>query len=63
MARWTAFPFPGEYTFDVGSVKTKWARLHAGDLEPLPDDARVLDAWAHFHNGEFGCDKKAVQPN
>ena len=25
MARWTAFPFQGEYTFDVGSVKKKWA--------------------------------------
>jgi hypothetical protein len=53
MTRWTAFPFPGEYTFDVGSVKNKWARLHAGDLEPLPTDTRVLGAWAHFHNGDF----------
>jgi hypothetical protein len=53
MARWTAFPFPGEYTFDAASVKKKWSRLHAGDMEPLPTDHRVLDAWAHFHNGEF----------
>jgi tetratricopeptide (TPR) repeat protein len=22
-------------------------------MEPLPSDHRVLDAWAHFHNGEF----------
>ncbi|OIQ70712.1 hypothetical protein GALL_476720 [mine drainage metagenome] len=24
-----------------------------GDLEPLPKDATLLQAWAHFHNGEF----------
>jgi tetratricopeptide (TPR) repeat protein len=53
MTRWTAFPFPGEYTFDAVSVKKKWTRLHAGDMEPLPSDQRVLDAWAHFHSGEF----------
>jgi tetratricopeptide (TPR) repeat protein len=34
-------------------VKKQWARLHAGDAEPLPEDSAVLDAWALFHNGEF----------
>ncbi len=53
MANWTAFPFVGEYNFDADSVKNKWARLHAGDLEPLPQDDQVLHAWAKFHNGEF----------
>jgi hypothetical protein len=53
MAHWTAFPYAGEYNFDAKSVKTHWARLHAGDLEPLPQDARLLSAWAKFHNGEF----------
>lgn len=53
MARWTTFPYAGEYNFDAHSVKNKWARLHAGDLEPLPQDAKLLNAWAHFHNGEF----------
>ena len=53
MARWTAFPYEGEYNFDANSVKKKWARLHAGDLEPLPQDTRLLDAWAKFHSGEF----------
>lgn len=53
MARWIAFPYVGEYNFDAGSVRTKWARLHAGDLEPLPQDTRLLEAWAQFHNGEF----------
>ena len=53
MAKWTEFPFAGEYNFDADSVKKWWAKLHAGDLEPLPQDTRVLEAWAQFHNGEF----------
>jgi hypothetical protein len=53
MARWTAFPYAGEYKFDAERVKKQWARLHAGDLEPLPQDSAVLDAWACFHNGDF----------
>ncbi|HSV36914.1 MAG TPA: hypothetical protein VLI46_15235 [Ramlibacter sp.] len=53
MAKWTAFPHLGEYAFDTGSVKKHWARLHAGDAEPLPKDPAVLEAWVLFHNGEF----------
>jgi hypothetical protein len=53
MAKWTAFPHAGDYEFDAASVKKNWARLHAGDSEPLPADARVLAAWVLFHNGEF----------
>ena len=53
MARWTAFPFAGDYNFDAHSVKKEWTKLHAGDLEPLPQDTKLLEAWAHFHNGEF----------
>lgn len=53
MAKWTAFPYAGEYIFDAASVRQHWARLHAGDAEPLPKDAEVLQAWALFHNGEF----------
>jgi hypothetical protein len=53
MATWTAFPFAGDYLFDAESVKKNWARLHAGDAEPLPEDNDVLKAWALFHNGEF----------
>jgi tetratricopeptide (TPR) repeat protein len=34
-------------------VKKQWARLHAGDAEPLPKDAKVLEAWVLFHRGEF----------
>ena len=54
MAKWTAFPHDGaEYTFDAAALKKHWARLHAGDAEPLPADAKVLAAWALFHAGEF----------
>lgn len=53
MAKWTAFPFLGDYAFDATSVRNNWARLHAGDAEPLPAEEKVLQAWALFHNGEF----------
>lgn len=58
MAKWTAFPYDAaDYTHDAAALKKHWARLHAGDAEPLPKDAAVLAAWALFHAGEF---KKAA---
>ena len=53
MTHWTAFPYAGDYPFDATSVRKNWARLHAGDAEPLPKDTSVLAAWALFHSGEF----------
>jgi tetratricopeptide (TPR) repeat protein len=53
MARWTAFPYAGDYRFDAASVRKHWARLHSGDAEPMPSNTRLLDAWALYHNGEF----------
>ncbi|HOB96473.1 MAG TPA: hypothetical protein PKL46_20715 [Aquabacterium sp.] len=54
MAKWTAFPYTdADYTQDAAGLKKHWARLHAGDAEPLPKDAAVLAAWGHFHAGEF----------
>ena len=54
MAKWTAFPHDAaEYSFDAAALKKNWARLHAGDAEPLPKDDKVLAAWALFHAGEF----------
>lgn len=54
MAKWTAFPHDAaEYTYDAAALKKHWGRLHAGDAEPLPTDAKVLAAWALFHAGEF----------
>ena len=53
MAPWIPFPHAGDYQFDAASVTQHWARLHRGDLEPLPHDAAVLQAWVLFHNGAF----------
>ena len=54
MAKWTAFPHDSaDYTYDAAALKKNWARLHAGDAEPLPADAKVLAAWVLFHAGEF----------
>jgi tetratricopeptide (TPR) repeat protein len=53
MTKWNAFPHLGDYPFDAASVRRDWARLHAGDAEPLPRDEAVLAAWVLFHGGEF----------
>ena len=54
MAKWTAFPYASaDYTYDAAALKKRWARLHAGDAEPLPKDEKVLAAWALFHAGDF----------
>ena len=54
MAKWTAFPHDNTaYVYDPATLKKKWARLHAGDAEPLPKDDKVVAAWALFHAGEF----------
>lgn len=51
---WTEFPFPEkEYVYTAASLKKNWARLHAGDAEPFPEDKKVQDAWIAFHAGEF----------
>jgi tetratricopeptide (TPR) repeat protein len=51
---WIAFPYPEkEYVYTAATLKKNWARLHAGDAEPFPEDKRVQDAWIAFHAGEF----------
>ncbi|HYD76758.1 hypothetical protein [Ramlibacter sp.] len=53
MGKWAAFPHLGEFGFCADDVRRNWARLHAGDAEPLPADPAVLEAWTLFHRGEF----------
>jgi tetratricopeptide (TPR) repeat protein len=54
MAKWTAFPYDNaDFSYDAADLKKHWARLHAGDAEPMPKDEKVLAAWALFHAGEF----------
>jgi tetratricopeptide (TPR) repeat protein len=51
VGKWVAFPHLGDYQFDADLVRRDWARLHAGDAEPLPHDEAVLHAWALYHAG------------
>jgi len=51
---WTKFPYADKaYAYDSASLKKHWDRLHRGDCEPCPKDAAVLEAWRHYHAGEF----------
>jgi tetratricopeptide (TPR) repeat protein len=53
--KWVKFPHAEKaYAYDAAGLKKHWARLHRGDCESFPKDAGVLDAWRHFHAGEFG---------
>ena len=52
--KWTKFPHADKaYSYDAAGLKKHWARLHRGDCEPFPKDADVLEAWRHFHAGDF----------
>src|SRR5438034_1246720 len=52
--QWTKFPHPDKaYAYDGAALKKQWDRLHRGDGEPFPKEVAVLDAWRHYHAGEF----------
>jgi tetratricopeptide (TPR) repeat protein len=52
--KWAKFPHRATaYGYDGAALKKHWDRLHRGDCEPLPKDVAVLDAWRHYHAGEF----------
>jgi len=52
--KWAAFPHPDKaYAHDAAGLRKIWARLHRGDCEPPPKDPGALDAWRHYHAGEF----------
>jgi len=54
--KWAAFPYQDKaYVHDAAGLRKSWARLHRGDCEPLPRDAAALDAWRHYHAGEFAA--------
>ncbi len=53
MAKWTPFPYDDAYRMDAAALKKHWGRLHAGDTEAMPKDAKVLEAWTLFHAGDF----------
>ena len=41
------------FTFDHETLTRLWPQLHAGDAEPLPQDAPCLEAWRLCHEGDF----------
>ena len=52
--KWAKFPHAdGAFAFDALALKKHWPRLHKGDCEPFPKDAAVVDAWRHYHAGDF----------
>lgn len=57
MARkWVKFPHADKaFAYDAAALKKAWSRLHEGDCEPPPKDARVLQAWQAFHAGNFAA--------
>jgi len=51
---WARFPYPDPgYVYTAASLKKAWPRLHAGDAEPWPHEAPVIEAWIAFHAGQF----------
>lgn len=53
-AAWKKFPHPAkEFAYDGAALKKHWERLHRGDREGFPADAKVQEAWRLYHAGEF----------
>ena len=49
-----AFPYDAaQYTYEGDALKESWERLHQGDREPYPSDAKLQAAWRAFHRGDF----------
>jgi tetratricopeptide (TPR) repeat protein len=49
-------PFPYDaapYSYEGDALKKAWDRLHRGDREPFPADAKLQSAWRAFHRGDF----------
>lgn len=56
---WKQFPAPHKlFSYPGAALKKHWARLHRGDCEPFPQDAKVEAAWRAYHAGDFG---KAIE--
>jgi tetratricopeptide (TPR) repeat protein len=52
--KWVKFPYPDRaYSHDAAGLRKVWPRLHRGDCEAYPKDSGVMDAWRHYHAGEF----------
>jgi tetratricopeptide (TPR) repeat protein len=57
--KWKAFPYPAKsFVYAADALKKAWGRLHRGDCEPWPRDAKAQEAWRLYHQGKFA---EAVQ--
>jgi tetratricopeptide (TPR) repeat protein len=55
-AKWAAFPYENKaFRYPGDKLADAWSTLHRGDTEPLPDDEGILEAWRHFHAGDFAA--------
>lgn len=51
---WKAFPYPSaEFEYGAARLKKAWPALHAGDVEPWPHGAALVDGWIDYHAGRF----------
>lgn len=52
---WKKFPHPDKaFSYPGAALRKNWERLHRGDCEPFPDNAKVEAAWRSHHAGDFG---------
>jgi tetratricopeptide (TPR) repeat protein len=49
------FAYPG------AALKNAWSALHAGDLEPWPEDEDIVEGWRAFHAGDFAAAVDAAE--
>lgn len=53
-AKIPAFPYEqAPYAYVGDALRKSWDRLHRGDREPWPAEARLQAAWRAFHRGDF----------
>ncbi len=56
---WMEFPYADKaFQYTAATLDKAWLRLHKGNRAPFPEDKKVLQAWIHYHAGEFA---KAVE--
>lgn len=54
MKNWKEFPYNStDYDYEGDALEENWAKLHAGDCEPFPQDETLQEAWRAFHRGDF----------
>jgi tetratricopeptide (TPR) repeat protein len=49
---WNAYP-GRSFDFSGEALRERWSFLHAGNLEPFPEQAGVQAAWRAYHEGRF----------